>query len=172
MSDSIRDCFRVVTHDEKKERYFPMIKSEERCVIITGMFKGDAKIGTAVSEYHERAERRKDTSKEEIYRGKDYTLRDCSRLQSLMKYYVSEGKREDVALKRAAQLAYNLNDINEQPLKRWMDVYDRVVAGIESGCHILLVGKTEYDARKYCHAILEEKLTGIIHCSSSSSTEN
>ena len=187
MSDSIRDCFRVVTHDEKKEHYFPMIKSEERCVIITGMFKGDAKIGKAVSDYHERAEKRKDTSKEEIYRGKDYTLRDCSRLQSLMKYYVSEGKREDVALKRAAQLAYNLNDINEQPLvkapqitfshdrldeKRWMDVYDRVVAGIESGCHILLVGKTEYDARKYCHAILEEKLTGIIHCSSSSSTEN
>ena len=187
MLDSIRDCFRVVTHDEKKERYFPMIKSEERCVIITGMFKGDAKIGRAVSDYHERAEKRKDASKEEIYRGKDYTLRDCSRLQSLMKYYVSEGKQKDVALKRAAQLAYNLNDINEQPLvkapqimfshdrldgKRWMDVYDRVVAGIESGCHILLVGKTEYDARKYCHAILEEKLTGIIHCSSSSSTEN
>ena len=188
MSDSIRDCFRVITHDARNVRYFPMIEPKERCEIITGMFHGDAKMGNAVSAYHEKAENRKKTTTIDYYKGRDYTLRDCSRVQSLMKCFRElHSARDQDALQRAAQLAYNLNEMNTKPLiaappitfthdrldtERWKDVYDRVTAGIESGCHILLVGKTEYDARKYCHAILGDKLTGIIHCSSSSSTEN
>ena len=104
MSDSIRDCFRVITHDARNARYFPMIEPKERCEIITGMFHGDAKMGNAVSVYHEKAENRKKTTTIDYYKGKDYTLRDCSRVQSLMKCFRElHSARDQDALQRAGK---------------------------------------------------------------------
>ena len=59
----------------------------------------------------------------------------------------------------------------------WSNVYDRIRLGLDAGCHILLIGKTEYAARKYCRTLLqilsEEGIESeIVHCSSSSSTES
>ena len=56
LSSAIRDCFRFITHDSTKQKYFPMIGKEERLDIITAMFGGNAEIGRRVCEIHDRAE--------------------------------------------------------------------------------------------------------------------
>ena len=84
LSSAIRDCFRFITHEySTKQKYFPMIEKEERLDIITAMFGGDEKIGKTVCEVHDRADNRKNVSGREIDKGKDYTLRDCTRIMKI-----------------------------------------------------------------------------------------
>ena len=189
LSSSIRDCFRFITHDAKQQKYFPRIDSNERLQIIAALF-GDNRIGEQVSLIHEKADNRKNVSGREIDKGKDYTLRDCTRTKWLLRVLRNQKISEDNALNRSLQIAYNENlgtnpvfkhkiTFGKAPLdkKCWSDVYDRVYSGLKAGCHILLIGETEYVARKYCRAIMEilekENVSSeVIHCSSTSSTEN
>ncbi|CBK22809.2 uncharacterized protein [Blastocystis hominis] len=191
LSSAIRDCFRFITHDSTRPKYFPMIGKEERLDIITAMFGKDTKIGRRVCEIHDRADNRKNVSGKEIDKGKDYTLRDCSRAKWMMETLMDKEKiGESNALDRALQIAYN-EDLKTNPVFKaditfseaaldkecWKDVYDRVRLGLESGCHVLLIGETEYVSRKYCRAIMEIMQSEgtsceVIHCSSTSSTES
>ena len=87
----------------------------------------------------------------------------------------------------AIKMVYNVNmdtfPVIDQPIKFaadyldrncWNRVYTQIHYCLKAGCHILLVGKTERVARKYCAAIREEKLfdAGMICCSTSMSTES
>ena len=139
LSSAIRDCFRFITHDSSKQKYFPMIEKEERLEIITAMFGGDVQIGRKVCEVHDRADNRKNVSGREIDKGKDYTLRDCSRTKWMMEILMNNKKMsESEALDRALQIAYN-EDLKTNPVFKaditfgkaaldkecWKDVYDR-----------------------------------------------
>ena len=204
MSSSIKDCFRIGGH-AKADRYFPNIEVDGRKAIICGMLR-DNKVGSRVAEIHERAVQRTILHVNPCDKGKDYTLRDCTRAKALWKQCQNYNPNSDRTLTHALQIAYN-EDLKVAPLlsapmitftgelldaDRWDYVYDRVRLGLDSGCHILLVGESEYVARKYCRAILEylqsengeeeedestnanEKQiyrSEFIHCSSSSSTE-
>ena len=154
------------------------------------MFGNDYQIGRRVCEIHDQADNRKNRSTKETDKGKDYTLRDCSRTKWMMEALMEQGLDKRKALDRALQIAYN-EDLKTNPVMQsditfskaaldkecWKDVYNRVRLGLLSGCHILLIGETEYVSRKYCRAIMEimqneGQSCEVIHCSSTSSTES
>lgn len=142
---------------------FPAICDEEIKMMITSLFY-DETVSSRVVGIHT----------------KDHSIRDCLRVKAM----ITSGQNLSLPnpLETALSVAYNQPFDSPEPSYPesiinpafWSGTYSRIRLALEGGCNVLLVGNTEYDARKICHCYLNQmnQSAAFYSCSSVSSLDS